>query len=280
MSASSSAPVISRERVRNEFGIRTLTVRDIRDLGPRMRRVTLEGPMEGFSSQGPGDHVKVFFPDPETGELHAPRLTAEGMKRPEGVPIHGRDYTPLPREDGALDLDFVLHGDDGPASHWAARVAIGDQLVVAGPRGSALPPTGVDGYVIGGDETALPAISRWLEIIDPEVPVIAIIEVTDAADESYPLASGANRDIRWLHRGDAAPGSTDLLAEAVLALPETDGVIFHWFGGESISLIPVRRHLRRELGFDKSAVDVSGYWRRDTVAHDHHAPVDPDDPED
>lgn len=258
-----------------------MTVVGTRDLGPRMRRVTFAGAMDGFVSSGPGDHVKVFFPDPVTGQLHAPTLGPAGIERPEGVTLIGRDYTPLVSENGALELDFVLHGDDGAASHWARHAAAGDTLVVAGPRGSHLPPNGADGYVIGGDETALPAISRWLEAIGTEVPVAVLVEVTDAADEAYPLPPATeNRSVRWLHRGEAPAGSTTLLSETLRTLDASDGSVFCWFGGEAASLIPVRRYLRRELNLDKAAVDVSGYWKRDTVNHDHHAPVDPDDCDD
>lgn len=256
-----------------------MTVTEVRDLGPQMRRISFTGPMDDFVSEGPGDHLKAFFPDPGTGVLNAPRIVDGTLERPAG-PVISRDYTPLVREDGVLELDFVIHGDDGPASRWASSAAAGDTLVLAGPRGSHLVPTEVDRYVIGGDETALPAISRWLRALAPDVPVTVLIEVNDAADESYPLAlEGAGRTVQWLHRATAAPGSTTLLDEAVRALDAQDGTVFWWFGGESASLIPVRRYLRRELGLDKTAVDISGYWKRGAAEHDHHAPVDPGDPD-
>src|SRR5699024_4083598 len=132
--------------------------------------------------------------------------------------------------------------------------------------------------VIGGDETALPAIARWLDVLPPEAPVTVLVEVADAEDESYPLAA-TGRTVRWLHREGAEPGATTLLDEAVRSLEVSGGVTFYWFGGEAASLVPVRRYLRRELGLDKDAVDISGYWKRGTAEHDHHAPVDPSDPD-
>lgn len=279
MTNSSLMPAMTRERVRHELAVRTMVVQHVRSVAPRVRRVTFDGSMDGFVSGGPGDHVKVFFPDPLTGQLHAPRRTPTGIERPPGVELVSRDYTPLVNADGALELDFVIHGDGGPASHWATRAQPGDTIVVAGPRGSHLPPIGAESAVIGGDETALPAISRWLDTLDPDMPVTVIIEVDDAADESYPLpAPGPNRSIHWLHR-KATPGGTALLDAAVRALVAQDGQVFWWFAGESTSLVPVRRYLRGERGIAAANLDVSGYWKRGVINHDHHAPVDPDEPE-
>lgn len=271
-----STTVFSRQRVRHELGLRAVTVVASRDLGPRLRRVTFDADLTGFVSLAPADHVKVFFPDPQTGELNAPRIVDDALVRPAG-PVTARDYTPL-LHSGRLELDFVLHGDHGPASRWASRAVPGDSLVVAGPRGSILPPAGPERYVIGGDETALPAISRWLRSIEADLPVTVLAEVQDSSDERYPLPVGARHEVRWLHRGEAPAGTTTLLADAVRELAPPPAA-FWWFGGEATSLVPLRRYLRRELGLDKSAVDVDGYWKRDTSEYDHHAPLDPSDPE-
>lgn len=274
-----SSPTLLRERVRHEFAVRPMTVARWRDVTPRMRRVTLAGPMDGFVSDGPADHVKVFFPDPATGELHAPRATpGGGIERPEGVQLISRDYTPLVNDDGELELDFYLHDDGGPAAGWAGNLSEGDRIVVAGPRGSKLAPTGADRFVLGGDESALPALSRWLRILPDDADVTVLVEVQDADDEPYLVElAGPGRRISWLHRGDALPGTTSLLEDAVRALPRAEGLVFWWFGGEAGTLRPIRRHLRRELGLDASTVECSGYWKRGVANHDHHAPVDPDD---
>lgn len=267
---------LRHERVRHDFAVRPMTVTSWRDLTPRMRRVTLTGPLEGFTSPGPGDHVKVFLPDPVSGVLNAPRIVDGRLERPAGEVV-ARDYTPLVTPAGELELDFVIHGDHGPASAWASRVVAGAELVVAGPRGSKLPPEGADWYVLGGDETALPAIARWLRILPDDADVTVLAEVQDADDEAYLGELGSPHAITYLHRGGAEPGTTTLLADATRALGPLDA--FCWFAGEATSLIPVRRYLRRELGLDQTAVDCSGYWKRGAAEHDHHAPVDPDDTE-
>lgn len=265
------------ERVRHELAVRDLKVESITELTSRMRRITLNGDLETFTSPGPADHVKVFFPDPKTGEYHYPVMTEEGMQRPEGVLLISRDYTPIPREDGRLDLDFLIHGDDGPASYWAQRAEVGDQLVVAGPRGSRLAPQGANWYLLAGDETALPAISRWLLEVGPDVNVTIFVEVDGKEDEDYPIPYGY--PVRWLHRDGAAPGTTTLLEDAVrkVEFPNEPGLL--WAAGEAGSLKPIRRYLRRELELDKTWQQFQGYWKKGTAEHDHHAPVDPEDPD-
>lgn len=268
-----------------------LTLRDVRVVGvrgvaPRMVRVTLGGPdLEGLVALGPTDHVKVFFPDPATGHLTTPDVRPDGtFGHPRTGVVHRRDYTARAyRAQGAsgpeLDLDVVLHGDAGPASAWASRAEPGQRLAVAGPKSSKLVPEDVRSVLLGCDETALPAAARWLELLDPHVRVRLLAEVDSPQDEVYlsadPVAGREGLEITWLHRG-RRPDGTALLEEAVRATPSADLV---WCAGEAGSLVGVRRYLRRELGLPASDVELTGYWRRGVAEFDHHAPLDPRDPD-
>jgi len=49
----------------------------------------------------------------------------------------------------------LLHGDEGKASAWAYKAAIGDELVIGFKTGKLLPCA--DWYLFAGDETAPPA---------------------------------------------------------------------------------------------------------------------------
>src|SRR5262249_1233179 len=138
-------------RVRHEPRRRELRVKGIEKIAAHMIRVTLGGDLEGFTSLGFDDHIKVFFPDPS-----AP---ADG--EPQFV---GRDYTPR-RYDlttRRLDVEFAIH-EAGPATRWAERAERGQSLRIGGPRGSfIISPTAFDWHLLIGDETALPAIARRL----------------------------------------------------------------------------------------------------------------------
>lgn len=244
-------------------------------------RVTLTGPeLAGFASAGPADHLKVFFPDPASGILTLPEVGPEGLRRgTEGVVI-SRDYTPrafrAAPHGGELDLDIVIHGLEGPASAWAQLAKVGDDLAVAGPRGSRLVPAGIERLLVIADETALPATGRWLELLPARVPVTALFHVVDDTVEGYfDPAAAARLDAEWITRADGHRQ----LEESLRSLGRIDGTTFVFLAGEADILVPLRRYLRHELGLPAEQVSASGYWRRGVVNLDHHAPLDPSDPD-
>jgi len=265
-----------RERVRHEPRRRRLRVARATALPSGLRRITLTGEeLAGFAAAGSADHVKLFFPDPATGRLDMPAPGEPGRPPERGNAI-SRDYTPLAfRAEGPdgpeLDIDFVLHGDEGPASAWAASAGPGDEIGVAGPRGSVLAPTGIDDAVLVADETALPAVRRWLDAL--AVPVTVLLTLADEAARGY--LDGAPDHALHSFAGDDRQRE---LEAAVRALPIGEGT-FCFLAGEAGSLVPIRRHLRHERGLPKEQVDAHGYWKRGVVALDHHAPIDPGDPD-
>jgi NADPH-dependent ferric siderophore reductase len=263
-----------RETVRHPLAVRRASVAAVRHVVPSIVRITLEGPeLDGFVSPGPADHVKVFFPDPETGALLLPDVRPEGLSRPaEAGTIISRDYTPMPGADGTLDLDFVLHGDEGPASAWATRAAVGDVLGIGGPRGSRLAPADIGRLLIVADETALPATRRWRDAVPASIDVTALLSVAD--DEVTDYFEGDGRiDAEWLVRG------MDDLEGALRSLGPIDDDTFVFLAGEATALVPLRRYLRHELGLPREQVSASGYWKRGIVNRDHHEPLDPSDPD-
>jgi NADPH-dependent ferric siderophore reductase len=271
----------SRESVQHPLVVRRAQVATVRPVVPTIVRVTLAGPeLAGFASVGPTDHVKVFFPDPATGELTAPSVGDDGIQRPTSGVVISRDITPLGVHmdadgDATLDLDFVLHGDEGPASAWASRVQVGSPLAVGGPRRSRMAPTDLGRLLVIADETALPATRRWLGLVPASIPVTALFEVADDGVTGYFEGRDERVDAEWLFREDG-PGQ---LEEALRSLGPIDDETFVWMAGEATALIPLRRYLRRELELPAEQVVASGYWKRGVVNLDHHAPLDPTDPD-
>ena len=261
---------LSRRHVRHELVVRHLTVAAVRSVTSRIVRVTLAGELDGFAADGPADHLKVFFPDPATGRIATPGFHAGGIGLSAPGQVIARDYTPLDFRPGPgeLDVDFVVHGDEGPASAWAGHAAPGDRLAVAGPKSSHLVPDGLTNLVLVVDETAFPAASRWLRLTPPKVPVTLLLDAPDDALAYFGDVPGAER--ATFAAGD--------LETRLRALPFDAGT-FAFLAGEATTLVPLRRYLRRELGLSPEQVAASGYWKRGVVALDHHAPVDPDDPD-
>ncbi|GAA3883468.1 siderophore-interacting protein [Saccharothrix violaceirubra] len=261
------------EVVQYDLVPRVLRVRAVRRLTPRMVRVTLAGEdLAGFREAAPADHVKLFFPTERGGRPAMPKLGPEGLERdPNGPRPTFRDYTvrEYRAEPGELDVDVVLHGD-GPGSTWGAQAREGDTVGVLGPRGSVLVPKGLDWYLVAGDETALPAVARWLEQASEGERVFAFAEVADEA-ERQEIASKGDVELTWLYRDGAAPGTTTLLHDAIAAWELPEGTGFVWIAGEANTLKPIRR-LLRDRGLHRDAMDVDGYWKRGEENFDHHGP--------
>ena len=69
------------------------------------------------------------------------------------------------------------------------------------------------------------------------------------------------------------------LADAVRGAG-VDAGTYLFAAGEASRLISLRHYLRQERALPREQFALSGYWKRGTVAFDHHAPIDPDDPDD
>ena len=190
---------------RHRFTARRAHVVSVEQVAPALLRVRVTGPEFGdFQSGGPADHVRVFFPDPETGELVAPTAAGpgeDGIVRPD-APMHARDFTPLrvtaAGGEVAVELDFYLHPSPGPASRWASDAGVGDKLVFVGPRGSRAAPQGAARLVLVVDETALPSATRWAA----EVPATTTVDViaTTADDGAWVDAYARTASRPWSGR--------------------------------------------------------------------------------
>lgn len=257
-------------RHRHETRMRLLTVAAVTDITPMMRRIRLTGDLEGFVSPGYADHIKAFFFPP--GIVPSlPPIGPNGAEFAPGARPEMRDYTPRYWDvsEGWIELDFVLHGD-GPASTWAAQATPGNTLVIGGPRGSLVIPMTFDWYLLAGDETALPAIGRRIEELPGGVPVLALIEVDNPAEQQQ-FNTRADLRLIYVYRNGAAAGTTALLQRAIAAASFPPGDAYAYVAGESTMSKAVRQHLVDERGFNPEWVKAAGYWLLGTAdAHEPH----------
>jgi NADPH-dependent ferric siderophore reductase len=259
------------DTVMHPLRARLLEVVSTERIGPRMQRVTLGGAQLEADFPAPAlaaaDHVKLVLPDPETGIVPLPDIVDGRLaRRPGPAPVF-RDYTIRAVGSDGLVLDFVRH-EHGPAGRWGIDARVGDPLGVLGPRGSHLYPTGYARYALIADETALPAVGRWVD----EVPVdeVDVYAVVHEADE-YPLPERPGVRVHWLEQPvlSAREQALAVVGHAVSAQED----VFVWAAAESGSLAGLRRVLR-ESGFPRQRRDISGYWRLGVAGADHHADDD------
>lgn len=249
----SAAPQITR--IAHDLKRRRLTVARVEKLSPDMRRVVLRGKdLDGFTSPGFDDHVKLFFFTGDAG-------------------TEMRDFTPrrFDAASGELWIDFFLH-QAGPATAWAANAVTGLSLDVGGPKRSAVVSTaGIDEHVLIGDETALPAIARRLEELDAGAAARVFIEVDDAdAWRDFPLPAG--HEVVWVSRDRPPSDPARRLVEALRVETFAPARRFFWVAMETQAARAVRRHLHDERGVDKTWIKAAGYWQRAKAgAHEHIA---------
>ena len=91
--------------------------------------------------------------------------------------------------------------------------------------------------------------------------MLAVVEVADPGEE-HDLAAPAGADVRWVHRGGAAPATSTHLADALRALELPDGPGQVWGAAESRIARDVRDVLRGERGLPRRHVKATGYWLR------------------
>lgn len=276
-------------------------------LSPSLARFVFTGPeVARMCTLAPDQRIKLLFPGadglppqlPHEGDWLKARRALEPERRP---PMRTYTIRALRREALEVDVDFVLHGETGPASTWATHARPGDRLQMVAPDMELpgtpggyewRPPEGIRHVLLIGDETALPAIAGILEELAawPDKPnVQAFIEVPHGADQ-LELSCTAEAQVNWLPRDSSGwqHGQGMIQAAKELArLPETrqagkpqrikevdidtqilwdlakpaDNGFYAWVAGESAAVMAIRRHWVGELGMDRRALSFMGYWR-------------------
>lgn len=229
-------------RIRHPLVQRNLRVLKTQLISFHMLRIWLTGPeLKGFISQSPDDHIKLFFPTPDGA-------------------WESRDYTPRFYDEKAniLWIDFALH-DGGIATTWARQAKTDDILKIGGPKGSTIISHHFDWWLLVGDETAIPAISRRLEEMTESTKVMCVLSVRDATHE-LSFQTFANTRIFWTHRHNlSASDPTPLIHKlSMLDLSSQNG--FAWIAAEAKVARGVREFLREKHEFPLNKMKTSGYW--------------------
>ncbi|MCG5435179.1 siderophore-interacting protein [Micromonospora foliorum] len=282
-----------------------VTVRAVRRLSPSFTRVTFTGAdLDRFADNGYDQRIKLALPLPGHDRATLPDGAdwyATWRALPEHLRNPIRTYTvrAVRPELAEVDVDLVLHGDSGPATRWARRASVGDEIALVGPDAGFdgnhggvefRQPTGGT-LLLAGDETAVPAISSICERLPRDARGTVVLEVPDAADV-LPLVAPPGVEVRWLSRGADGYGShlvpavvaaagellTPGASAAVRPVPDVDVDVdteilwevpeevasvplYAWLAGEAGVIRNLRRHLVAERGLDRRAVAFMGYWR-------------------
>lgn len=234
-------------------------------LTPSMVRVVLGGDgLDGYEPLTFTDaYLNVAIPPDGSGysapfDLAQVRESRPAHEQPVRRRYTVRDFDP---DERLLTLDIVVHGDAGVGGPWAARAEPGDALVFTGPGGGYRPDPTADWHLLAGDESALPAIARSLEVIPNGARVVARL-VCDGPDHQLALDCPGELDLIWLQRR-GGPGDADLLAAAIRELEFPSGRVQAFVHGEADEIRAIRRFLLADRGVERKDLSCSPYWRRD-----------------
>lgn len=230
-------------------------------ISPHTVRITAGGP--GFGALRMNEftdkYAKIIFADPSLGLTPPYDLAALRASLPPGRQPVTRTYT-LRRADEQrqqVEIDFVVHGDEGIAAPWAARAEPGDTLTMSGAGGAYRPDPDSDWHLLAGDESALPAICSALDALPGDARGIAYLETCDPG-EYLDAAVPSGIEVSWLHRPRPG-GQPQLLADALVAGSWLPGRVDVFAHGERESMKAVRAALKVRLR-EGDRLSLSGYW--------------------
>jgi NADPH-dependent ferric siderophore reductase len=230
---------------------RELDVLNTTQLTPHMRRVTLGGSgMATFPADQASAYIKFVFP-------------TEG----EGRPLM-RTYTVRHQRDSEIDVDFVVHGTEGPASQWAVATRPGDRILVGGPGARKLINPDADWFLLAGDMTALPAISVNLELLAPDALGYAVIEVLDPDDIQPDLVKPDGLELVWVVNPQPDP-TGQVLLHRIQQLEWPAGQPAVWAACEFQSMRNLRAYFKQDRQLPKTHLYVSSYWKMGNSEDQH-----------
>lgn len=241
-----------------------LTVTSARHLTPNMIRVTLTGPGLAEMREGcEGANCKLLFPAPGQSADDFAEQLANGP-RPTV-----RTYTirHLRKDTLQLDIDFVAHGDEGPASAWALNAAPGDVIGFAGPGPNKVTHFEADWYLVAADMSALPVAAATLEQMPRDARGVAVFEIT-SPDDRQAIDAPDGIEMHWLVHAD--PHLPSIAQETFIRrLPWPEGRVQTCIAGESGVIRSLREYLAKEKRLPREDTYISGYWKIGLVEDEH-----------
>ena len=246
-------------------------VQDIIDLSPNLRRLVLHSDeLVDYPHQFNGAHIKIFLASAGQTSPQLPQFSGHGFKwgDPDNKPIV-RTYTIRDYDAQActVSIDFVKHGDNGPASAFAEHARAGDIIGISSPGGPNPMLKAATRYLFVGDITAVPAIASLLSDIEQEASGDVVLLLPDASDLPTTLNLPTNMQ---LHMFYGSLSQIPALIEKVSGFPPLCADDFAWVAGEAEMVRPLRDLLRNQWQLPPQRHYAVPYWRHGETEESYH----------
>ncbi|MEM7615573.1 MAG: siderophore-interacting protein, partial [Pseudomonadota bacterium] len=210
-----------------------------------------------------GGNCKLMIPEvDETRDMFSQRL--QGGPPPVRRTYTVRKYDATRQE---LTIDFVAHGDEGPASRWAMAAKPGAFLGFAGPSAPKVTMFDADWYLVAADPSALPVAATALEAMPRDAKGVAILEIT-SEDDRQDIDMPEGIEAHWLIHPDPHVPST-AQEDFIRAMTWPEGRVQTCIAGESGVIRALRGYLANERHVPREDTYISGYWKIGLVEDEH-----------
>lgn len=208
-------------------------------------------------------HFRLALQPPDAVRAEWPRIGPEGQTLwPKGAArLHRPVYTVrrIDPQAGWLDTDIFIH-PDGRTCAFARSAAAGDRVGLSGPGGGGVVRGAT--LLIGGDESAYPALARIIEAAAPDTAGECHL-FGNTADYPLPRHPG----IRIVH----APLGEAALAERLRR--DGTGAEAIWLATERARLEPLKAVITGDLAISRTRAHLAAYWSAQAAAPDAAPPV-------
>jgi NADPH-dependent ferric siderophore reductase len=219
--------------------------------------------LDQFAETTIGDNNKIAIPPEGVNEIHFPDYdyeTNQWIHPPVEVAPLIRTYTHrgINLDKKELIIDFVNHGENGPASKWAINAEKGAKLGIMMRTEPTKLFEKADWYLLVGDATSIPVLGAILESLPSTAKGICIIEVHGRTDQQD-LKTDAAIEFIWLYNPDAESGSE--IARRVREITLSKDSKFAYVAAEFSTVKEVRQYLRKEMLWENNELNAYSYWK-------------------
>ncbi|MBK0097555.1 siderophore-interacting protein [Erwinia sp. S63] len=288
------------------YRVFNVTLLQKRRLTPSLMSCVFTGEeVRQMKMDGPDQRIKILFPSPE-GLVSSLTESGGWWDQFKSIPPHQRPimrtYT-LRRVIAAekqMEVEFVIHGTEGPASAWVISAMPGDALQIVAPNRDHAADSGgyewkpasqVERALIIADETAFPAvkgiIEQMAEMASP--PRVQVFQEIPLENDVVDLSHYAFAEVIWLPREKMSTSHGVALVNAVKqhafipdyaigasrhAADDVEGEdlwqsaannshrFYGWVAAESSTVKHIRRYLLGERNVAQQVVSFMAYWSR------------------